>query len=107
MKKKMFTEEQINAALKESEARAATKDLCRKHEISEPTFYNWKAKNAGMTVSEARRLRESEAEKSLGHPQTPPAPSASDSVRPKLSMDVSKATEIKFRIYAGHYMKVR
>ena len=62
MKKKRFTEEQIIAVLKESEAGAATKELCRKHGISEPTFYNWKAKYAGMTVSEARRLKELEQE---------------------------------------------
>jgi putative transposase len=55
MKKKRFTkEEQIIAVLKEPEAGAATKEPCRKHGISEPTFYNWKAKYAGMTVSEAR-----------------------------------------------------
>jgi putative transposase len=40
MKKKRFTEEQIIAVLKESEAGAATKELCRKHGISGPTFYN-------------------------------------------------------------------
>ena len=62
MKGKRFSEEQITAVLKESEAGAKTKDLCRRHGISEPTFYNWKAKYAGMTVSEARRLREIEAE---------------------------------------------
>jgi putative transposase len=62
MKKKRFTEEQIIAVLKESEAGAATKELCRKHGISEPTFHNWKAKYAGMTVSEARRLKELESE---------------------------------------------
>jgi putative transposase len=39
-----------------------TKDLCRKYGISEQTFYNWKAKYGGMTVSEVRRLRELEAE---------------------------------------------
>jgi putative transposase len=49
--------------LKEAEAGAKTKELCRKHGISEGTFYNWKAKYSGMTVSEARRLKELEAEK--------------------------------------------
>jgi putative transposase len=62
MKKKRFSEEQIIAVLKEAEAGAKTKELCRRHGISEPTFYNWKAKYAGMTVSEARRLKELEAE---------------------------------------------
>ena len=62
MKGKRFTEEQIIAVLKEAEAGAKTKELCRRHGISEPTFYNWKAKYAGMTVSEARRLRELESE---------------------------------------------
>jgi putative transposase len=64
MKSKRFTEERIIAVLKESEAGAKTKELCRRHGISEATFYNWKAKYAGMTVSEARRLRELEAENS-------------------------------------------
>ena len=48
--------------LKEAEAGAKTKELCRKHGISEATFYNWKAKYSGMTVSEVRRLKELEAE---------------------------------------------
>ena len=64
MKGKRFSEEQIIAVLKESEAGAKTKDLCRRHGISEATLYNWKAKYAGMTVSEARRLHELEAENS-------------------------------------------
>jgi len=64
MKGKRFTEDQIIAVLKEAEAGAKTKELCRRHGISEPTFYNWKAKYAGMTVSEARRLRELESENS-------------------------------------------
>jgi putative transposase len=62
MRTKRFTEERIIGVLKEAEAGAKTKELCRKHGISEATFYNWKAKYAGMTVSEARRLKELEAE---------------------------------------------
>jgi len=62
VKKKRFSEEQIIAVLKEAEAGAKVADLCRKHGISDATFYNWKAKYAGMTVAELRRLRELEAE---------------------------------------------
>ncbi len=64
MKSKRYTEEQIIGVLGEAEAGAKTKDLCRKYGISEPTFYNWKAKYSGMTVSDARRLKELEAENS-------------------------------------------
>jgi putative transposase len=61
---KRKTEEQIIAVLKESEAGAKTSDLCRVHGISETTFYKWKDKFGGMTVSEARRLRSLEQENS-------------------------------------------
>ena len=64
MKGKRFSDEQIIGVLKEAEAGAKTKELCRRHGISDATFYNWKAKYAGMTVSEARRLKEVEAENS-------------------------------------------
>ncbi len=62
MKKKRFSEEQIIAVLKEAEVGAKVLDLCRKHGISDATFYNWKAKYAGMTVADVRRLRELEGE---------------------------------------------
>ena len=58
MKRKRFSEEQIIGVLKEHEAGAKTADLCRKHGISEATFYNWKSKFGGMEVSEARRLKQ-------------------------------------------------
>jgi putative transposase len=48
--------------LKEAEAGAKVMDLCRKLGISDATFYNWKAKYAGMTVAELRRLKELQAE---------------------------------------------
>ena len=64
MKGKRFSEERIIGVLREAEAGAKTKELCRRHGISDATFYNWKAKYAGMTVSEARRLKELEAENS-------------------------------------------
>jgi putative transposase len=62
MKRKRFTEEQIIGVLKEHELGAKTGDLCRKHGISEATFYNWKSKFGGMDVSEAKRLRALEGE---------------------------------------------
>jgi putative transposase len=62
MKAKRFSEEQIIGLLKEAEAGAKTKDLCRHHGTSAATFYNWKAKYVGMTVSEARLLKELEQE---------------------------------------------
>jgi len=62
MKKKRFTEEQIIGILKEHEAGAKVEDICRRHGIGNSTFYKWKSKFGGMEVSEAKRLRELEAE---------------------------------------------
>ncbi len=55
MKRKRFTEEQIIGVLKAHELGAKTADVCRKHRISEATFYKWKSKYGGMEVSEAKR----------------------------------------------------
>ena len=60
--KKRFTEEQIIQSLKEQEASERTADVCRRHGISQPTFYKWKAKFGGMEVSDARKLKSLEAE---------------------------------------------
>ena len=62
MVRKKYTEEQIIAVLKESEAGAKTADLCRKYGMSDATYYKWKAKYAGLTVSELKRLRSLEDE---------------------------------------------
>ena len=62
MKAKRYTEEQIIAVLREGQAGAKVADLCRRYGMSDASYYNWKAKYAGMTVSDLRRLRALEAE---------------------------------------------
>ena len=62
MKRSRFTEEQVIGILKEQEAGSRTADICRKHGVSEATFYKWKSKFGGMEVSDARRLRALEEE---------------------------------------------
>ena len=62
MKRSRFNDEQIIGILKEQEAGAVTADVCRRHGISEATFYKWKAKFGGLEVTEAKRLRTLEEE---------------------------------------------
>lgn len=62
MKRSRFSEEKIINVLKEHEAGGKVDELCRRHGISSATFYTWRKKYAGMEASEAKRLREIEAE---------------------------------------------
>lgn len=64
MKKIRFAESQILSILKEQEQGSKVADICRKHGISDATFYNWKSKYSGMTVNELKRLKELEYENS-------------------------------------------
>ena len=62
MRKSRFSESQIVAVLKEGEAGLPVAELCRKHGISAATYYQWKSKYAGVSVSELARMKELESE---------------------------------------------
>jgi putative transposase len=62
MKRARFSEEQIIGVLKEAEAGAKVSELCRRHGISDATFYTWRSKYGGLEISEIRRLRQLEEE---------------------------------------------
>ena len=62
MRKSRFTEEQIVKILKHQENGLKVAEICRQNGISEQTFYRWKSKYGGMSVSEVKRLKELEAE---------------------------------------------
>mgnify|MGYP006276868287 CR=1 FL=1 len=62
MKRSRFSDEQIIAVIKENEAGAKVDELCRRHGISSATFYAWRKKFGGMEASDAKKLRDLEAE---------------------------------------------
>jgi len=62
MRKSKFSEHQIIAILKAVESGRTVKDVCREHELSDATYYQWKSKYGGMQASDIKRLRELEDE---------------------------------------------
>ena len=62
MRRSLYTEEQIIKVLREQESGVKVSELCRRYGISEQTFYRWKSKYGGMSVSEVRRLKALEEE---------------------------------------------
>ena len=62
MKKSRFSESQIVSILKEADAGMKVSELCRKHGISDATYYNWKSKYGGMSASELKRMKDMESE---------------------------------------------
>lgn len=62
MKKTKFTESQIVAAIKKQESGTSTKEVSRELGSSEATFYNWKARYAGIEISDVKKMKDMEAE---------------------------------------------
>ena len=64
MRKSKFTESQIVGILGEGEAGLPVAEICRKHGISNATYYQWKGKYSGVSTSELKRIKDLEAENS-------------------------------------------
>jgi len=62
VKRSRFSESKIISILREADSGMSVKEVCRKHGISDATFYNWKSKYGGMSVSELKRMKEMEQE---------------------------------------------
>ena len=74
MKRSRFNEEQIIGVLKEAEAGAKVSELCRRHGISDATFYTWRSKYGGLEISEVRRLRQLVVDRAPWATLTTPSP---------------------------------
>ena len=107
--KKRFTEAQIIGFLREAEAGLPVKDLCRRHGFSEASYYLWRSKFGGMSVSDAKRLKELETENGqvgtrspasslVCSPQTPSSPSASAPVVPCLRPTLARVPQGAMRV---------
>ena len=64
MKRSRFTETQIVAILREGDSGIKIKDLCRKHQVSDATYYKWKSRYGGLDASDLKRIKELQAENS-------------------------------------------
>ncbi len=62
MRRSRFTETQIGSILKEADAGATVKDVCRRHGISDAAYYKWKSKYGGLEASDVKRMKELEGE---------------------------------------------
>jgi len=64
MKRSRFTEQQIVSILKEADVGGGVKEVCRRHDISPATYYQWKSKYGGLDASDLKRMKELEGENS-------------------------------------------